>query len=120
MFPRLNTTLDFINPNGPQPSEGLSIDNGVPVEFDASGGTLQFGIAQNAEFGPSSQDLLNPANYALGGVGVGSSTQENSETAFRLDGDYDNSDLNPYFSVIKAGVGWNKNKAETRLGFSFG
>ncbi len=113
VFPRLNTTLDFINPNGPQPSEGLSIDNGVPVEFDASGGTLQFGIAQNAEFGPSSQDLLNPANYALRGVGVGRSTQENSETAFRLDGDYDISDLNPYFSGIKAGLRWNKNKAES-------
>lgn len=108
VFPRLNTELDFINPNGPQPSEGMSIDNGVPVEFDASGRTLQFGIAQNAEFGPSSQDLLNPANYALRGVGVGRSTQENSETAFRLDGDYDISDLNPYFSGIKAGLRWNK------------
>lgn len=112
-FPRLNTTLDFINPNGPQPSEGLSIDNGVPIEFDASGGVLQFGIAQDAEFGPSSEDLLNPANYAFRGVGVGRSTQDNSETAFRIDGDYDISDLNPYFSGIKAGLRWNKNKAES-------
>ena len=110
-FPRLNTTLDFINPNGPQPSEGLSIDNGVPVDFDASDRTLQFGIAQGAEFGPSDQDLLNPANYALRGVGVGRNTQENAETAFRIDADYDISDLNPYFSGIKAGYRWNKNTA---------
>jgi len=110
-FPRLNTDLDFINPYGPQPSAGLSIDNGVPIEFDASGGVLQFGIAQGMDSSPLSEDLLNPANYALRSVGVGRNSQENAETAFRVDGTYDISDLNPYFSDIKAGVRWNKNEA---------
>src|SRR3546814_14400392 len=43
-FPNFSTTLDFINPNGPQPVIGRSIDNGVPLEFDLRNGTLQFGI----------------------------------------------------------------------------
>src|SRR3546814_3246297 len=45
-FPNFSTTLDFINPNGPQPVNGRSIDNGEPLEFDLRNGTLQFGIDQ--------------------------------------------------------------------------
>src|SRR3546814_17035418 len=52
-FPNFSTTLDFINPNGPQPVIGRSIDNGVPLEFDLRNGTLQFGIDQASPFAPT-------------------------------------------------------------------
>ena len=56
---------DFINPNGPQPALGQSIDNGVPAIFDATGGILQFGVAPGLPETPTSEQLLDPANYAF-------------------------------------------------------
>ena len=109
LSPGFNTNLDFINPNGPQPSVGNSSDNGVPVQFDASGGTLQFGIATGAEFAPSSAELLNPSNYRLRQVSSSQSTQENAETALRVDLSYDVEDMNPLFTSIEAGGRWNEN-----------
>src|SRR3546814_14398071 len=70
-FTNFSTTLDFINPNGPQPVIGRSIDNGVPLEFDLSNGTLQFGIDQASPFAPTTAQLLVPPNYQLQPVATG-------------------------------------------------
>lgn len=109
--PGLNTTLDFINPNGPQPMQDASVDNGVPIIFDASGRTLQFGIAQGLPESPSTSELLDPANYALRSIGNVRDITENEETAFRMDGAYDLSDSNPFFTSVKTGFRWNSNSS---------
>lgn len=109
LSPGFNTNLDFVNPNGPQPSVGNSSDNGVPVQFDASGDTLQFGIATGAQFAPSSAELLNPANYRLRQVSSSESEQDNTETALRLDLSYDVEDMNTFFTTVDAGARWNEN-----------
>src|SRR3546814_6143241 len=75
-FPNFSTTLDFINPNGPQPVIGRSIDNGVPLEFDLRNGTLQFGIDQASPFAPTTAQLLDPANYQLQQVAQGANTTD--------------------------------------------
>src|SRR3546814_8022028 len=94
--PNFSTTLDFINPNGPQPVIGRSIDNGVPLEFDLRNGTLQFGIDQASPFAPTTAQLLDPANYQLQQVAQGANTTDNQERAARLDLSYDTTDLNPF------------------------
>lgn len=111
ILPNLTTTIDFINPNGPQPALGESVDNGVPAIFDASGRTLQFGIAPGLAETPTSAELLDPANYALRQVGQGLSTNDNAETAIRLEGLYDTSESLPFFSSIEAGLRWSENTA---------
>src|SRR3546814_14478796 len=93
-FPNFSTTLDFINPSGPQPVIGRSIDNGVPLEFDLRNGTLQFGIDQASPFAPTTAQLLDPANYQLQQVAQGANTTDNQERAARLDFSYDTTDLN--------------------------
>src|SRR3546814_17811580 len=62
-FPNFSTTLDFINPNGPQPVIGRSIDNGVPLAFDLRHGTIPFGIDQASPFPPTTAPLTAPATY---------------------------------------------------------
>ncbi len=111
LYPNLTTTIDFINPKGPQPAQGKSADNGIPAIFDATGRTLQFGIAPGLAETPTTAELLDPANYALRQVGQGLSTNDNTETAIRLDGLYDTSESIPIFSSIEAGIRWNKNTA---------
>ncbi|AQA00781.1 TonB-dependent receptor [Sphingopyxis sp. QXT-31] len=111
-FPNFSTTLDFINPNGPQPVIGRSIDNGVPIEFDLSGGTLQFGIDQASPFAPTTAQLLDPANYQLQQVTQGANSTDNEERAARLDFSYDTSDLNPFVTSIDFGWRWNRTSAE--------
>lgn len=106
-LPGLSTVIDFINPRGPQPVLGQSSDNGVPAVFDTRGGTLQFGIAQGLPTTPTTEDLLNPANYVLRQVNQGSSTNENGETAFRLDLNFDTDGILPFFSSVD--VGWRHN-----------
>jgi iron complex outermembrane receptor protein len=110
LYPNLSTQLDFINPRGPQPAIGQSIDNGIPAIFDASGGILQFGIAPGLPETPTTAELLDPANYALRSVSQGQSTNENTETALRLDTIYD-TDMR-VFTSFEAGIRWNKNTAE--------
>ncbi|WP_395343948.1 TonB-dependent receptor [Ningiella sp. W23] len=110
-FPNLSTTLDFINPNGPQPVPGASVDNGIPAEFDATNRTLQFGIAQGFDTSPSTADLLNPANYALRQANIGANKRKNTETAFRFDGKYDLTDVSEYFVDFRLGLRWNENTA---------
>lgn len=111
VFPSFNTELDFINPRGPQPAVGQSSDNGVPFIFDASNGMLQFGIAPGLAETPTSAELLNPANYALRSVTQGASSNDNKETAFRLDLRYDAQDILPFFSSVDVGYRWNKSQA---------
>lgn len=110
-FPNFSTTLDFINPNGPQPVIGKSIDNGVPLEFDLSGGTLQFGIDQASPFAPTTAQLLDPANYQLQQVTQGANSTDNKERAGRLDLSYDTSDLNPFVTSVDVGYRWNRTTA---------
>lgn len=111
-FPNFSTTLDFINPRGPQPVIGRSIDNGVPLEFDLRNGTLQFGIDQASPFAPSTAELLDPANYQLQQVTQGANSTDNQERAARLDFTYDTTDLNPFVTSIDFGWRWNRTSAE--------
>ncbi|HEY4586314.1 MAG TPA: TonB-dependent receptor [Brevundimonas sp.] len=107
-LPSFNTTLEFVNPNGPRPVQGVSLANGVPIEFDLSGGTLQFGIAQGQASTPSAAQLLDPANYRLQQVAQGRSIRENEEKALRLDVAYATDGLLPFITSIDAGLRWNE------------
>lgn len=111
-FPNFSTTLDFINPNGPQPVIGRSIDNGVPIEFDLRGGTLQFGIDQASSFAPTTAQLLDPANYQLQQVTQGANSTDNQERAARFDFTYDTSELNSFVTSVDFGWRWNRTSAE--------
>lgn len=111
-FPGLGFQFDFINPNGPQPSLGQSSDNGVPAIFDTRGGILQFGIAPGLAETPTTEQLLNPANYRIRQVSRTANTNDNSETAFRLDLNFDSQDVLPFFSSIDAGWRYSVSKAE--------
>jgi iron complex outermembrane receptor protein len=85
--PSFNTTLNFINPNAPLDAGGGN-DNSVPFEYDLSGGSLAFGIASGAEYAPTLEQLLDPANVVLRDVNIGRDTTENSEDAIRFDFSY--------------------------------
>ncbi|NNE59637.1 MAG: TonB-dependent receptor [Woeseia sp.] len=105
--PSFNTTLNFINPNSPLNAAQLlanhqtneangddalydSNENGTPFEYDLRGGSLTFGILQDAAFdGPTTAQLLDPANIVLRDVQQSRSRAENEETAFRADFSYD-------------------------------
>lgn len=86
--PRINTTLNFINPNAPLDAGG-SNDNSVPFAYDLTGGSLAFGIAYGADHAPSVDDLLNPENVVLRDVQIANDQTENTEDAFRADFTYD-------------------------------
>lgn len=85
--PSFNTTLNFINPNAPLDAGGGN-DNSVPFEYDLSGGSLAFGIASGADYAPTVEQLLDPANVVLRDVNIGRDTTENSEDALRFDFSY--------------------------------
>lgn len=113
--PNFSTTLDFINPNAPQPVFGSgSLDNGTPLQFDLRNNVLQFGIDEASPFAPSTADLLNPAYYKLNQVAQGASTADNKEKAARLDFTYDTLDLNPVVPSIDFGYRWNETTAVNR------
>ena len=86
--PRINTTLNFINPNAPLDAGGAN-DNSVPFIYDLRGGSLAFGIAYGTPNAPSPSDLLDPANVVLRDVQAANDLVENSEDAFRVDYSYD-------------------------------
>lgn len=110
-FPNFSTTLDFINPNGPQPSFGRSLDNGVPTAFDLRGGTLQFGIDTASALAPTAAQLLNPANYRLQQVTRGANATDNEEKAARIDLSYRTGDVIPFIRSIDAGYRINRTSA---------
>ena len=88
--PNLSLTLNFINPNSDR--FGDRDENGVPIVFDLRDG-ISFGIDTSSPFAPSTEDLLNPANYVFDNGGTFSANErENSDTAVRLDFNYDLAD----------------------------
>ncbi|MEP4890576.1 MAG: TonB-dependent receptor [Aliiglaciecola sp.] len=84
--PRINTTLNFINPNA---AINSSNENGTPFIYDLTGGSLAFGIAFDEANAPSAADMMNPANYMLRSVDTARDLTENTEDAFRADFVYD-------------------------------
>ena len=108
--PSFNTTLNFINPNAPLDPGGAN-DNAVPFIYDLSGGALTFAVAQNAAYGPTTAQLLDPANVVLRDVNIGQDTAENSEDAFRADFNYDMLEGpfdDSFITSIDAGYRYNK------------
>lgn len=84
--PNFSTTLNFINPNSA--SSETRNDNGVPFEFDLTGGSLTFGIAQGLATTPTKEQILDPANYVLYQANISDTLSENQEDAFRVDFSY--------------------------------
>ncbi|MBT8068510.1 MAG: TonB-dependent receptor, partial [Gammaproteobacteria bacterium] len=101
--PYFNTTLNFINPNVPS---GTPNENGTPIEFDLTGGSLTFGIAEGDPNAPTTAQLLDPANYRLRDVNQSQDIAENTENAFRLDFTYDLG--GSFFSSVDVGYRWNE------------
>ena len=108
VFPNFSSTLDFINPNSAQPLLGESIDNGVPLEFDLTGGALTFGLLQGHSTTPTAAQLLDPANYQLRQVQQGGNTDNNSEDAMRVDFSYDMTELTPFITSIDVGYRYHE------------
>lgn len=102
--PRINTTLNFINPNV---ATNSSNENGTPFAYDLSGGSLAYGIAFDEVNAPSAEQLLDPANVMLRDVQIGRDVAENSEDAFRADFSYD---LN-WSMITSVDFGYRYNKS---------
>lgn len=85
--PRINTTLNFINPNAPLDAGGGN-DNAVPFEYDLRDG-LAFGIAYGTPYAPTREDMLDPYNYVLDAFEVADDYAKNQEDAFRADFTFD-------------------------------
>ncbi len=94
--PKLDTQLNFINPNAPldnldgagNPTANTSNDNAVPFIYDLTGNSLTFGVDFDSPFAPDVADLLNPANTVLDQVDFSNGSTENSDTVLRFDGSY--------------------------------
>ncbi|WP_017446342.1 TonB-dependent receptor [Gayadomonas joobiniege] len=84
--PRINATLNFINPNA---AINDSNENGTPFIYDLTGGSLAFGIAFGSANAPDQADLLQPENYLLRSVATSGDIAENTEDALRADFIYD-------------------------------
>ena len=110
--PSFNTTLNFINPNAPLDPGGAN-DNSTPIIYDLSGGSLAWAVAQNEPFGPTTAELLDPANVVLRDVNIGRDIAENEELAFRADFNYDTSDtfLSEAITSIDIGYRFNRSSA---------
>lgn len=127
--PSFNTTLNFINPNialnGAQllanhftnvanGNEALydSNENGTPFQYDVRNGTLSFAVLQDPAFGgPSTAQLLDPANLVLRDVNSNLDESYNEEKAFRADVSYDftdNDTVGNFLSSVDAGYRYNK------------
>ncbi len=99
--PRLETTLNFINPNSATTTRD---ENGIPIIFDLSQGN-SFGINFDDPFAPTIDQLLDANNYVFdGSPGYSANMQENVENAFRLDTSYDLTDTSiPFISSVDIG-----------------
>lgn len=110
--PNFSTTLDFINPNSVQPVFGRgTLDNGTPVAFDLTGGSIRSGIDTSNPLAPTTAQLLDPANYQLQQVQQSANSADNEEKAARLDFSYDTTDLNPFITSVDFGYRWNETSA---------
>ena len=105
--PSINTTLNFINPNVPFDPVGPN-ENGTPIEFDLTGGSLAAGIATSEANAPTTAQLLDPANYRLRDVNVTQDTADNEETAFRVDLSIDMTDSSEFLTSVDFGYRWNE------------
>jgi TonB-dependent receptor len=107
--PSFNTTLNFINPNA---ATNASNENGTPFVYDLTGGSLAWGIAHDAALlGPTTAQLLDPANVVLRDVDISQNRAENSEDAFRLDLSYDLDGIGAignFISSIDVGYRFNR------------
>lgn len=138
LTPSFDTTLNFLNPNVALNQEQLLInhelneaalveflaaggiesefeepfndsnENGTPFAYDLTGGSLAFGIAFDEENAPTTEQLLDPANYVLRDVNQSQDITENQEDAFVFDISYDMSDFSPFITSIDAGYRYNK------------
>ena len=106
--PNLSINLNFINPNSYIAPSGDNFrdENGTPIIFDLSNG---FGWDVNFAdpFAPTEAQLLNPSNYVFDGNPTYSGDiRENSDTAWRFDGNYDFSEsgLSDFISSVDVGV----------------
>ncbi|MFT7009460.1 MAG: iron complex outermembrane receptor protein [Colwellia sp.] len=88
--PKINTQLNFINPNPLTPLDGSSNDNSVPFIYDLTSESLAFGIDFDSPFAPTVEQLtdLSGVNVVLDQVDITRSTTENSDDAFRTDFTY--------------------------------
>jgi len=104
--PSFNTTLNFINPNAATNSTN---ENGTPFQYDLTGGSLSFSVLQDPAFlGPTTEQLLDPANVVLRDVNIGNNSTENGEEAFRADVSYDlDGKFGDFFSSVDAGYRYN-------------
>ena len=103
--PSFNTTLNFINPNTPLDAGGGN-DNSVPFVYDLRG-RLSFAVAQDAQFGPTDAQLLDPENVVLRDVNIDFDTADNEENALRADFSYDledNQQFGDFLSSVDFGV----------------
>lgn len=117
--PKFETTLNFINPNAPI---GSGNDNAVPYRYDLSGDTLSFGFNFDSPIAPSVDDLLTVSNYVFEKLEQGGDTQENSEDAFRVDGEY-YVDASEIITSVDFGYRYNNSESEFNRfndSFSFG
>ena len=105
--PRINTTLNFINPNVPFDPVGPN-ENGTPIEFDLTGGSLRAGIANSEPNAPTTEQLLDPANYRLRDVNSAFDIAENEEDAFRLDVSFDMLDSSEFITSFDFGYRYNE------------
>ncbi|WP_440904714.1 TonB-dependent receptor [Catenovulum sp. SX2] len=119
--PKLDTQLNFINPNPNTPVDKLdangnytkdsSNDNAVPFAYDLTGDKLSWGINFDSAFAPTVEQLLDPANVVLDQVDYSLGYTKNSDDAFRVDTTYylDSG----FVSSIEAGLRYNIAKHES-------
>ncbi len=108
--PRINTTLNFINPNAPIDAGGGN-DNSIPFEYDLSGNSLAFGIAYDSPYAPTVADMLDPHNVVLRDVQIARDKVENDEDAVRADFVYD---LDwSVFTSVDFGYRYSKSSSKT-------
>ncbi|MGI9318670.1 MAG: TonB-dependent receptor, partial [bacterium] len=105
--PRINTTLNFINPNVAFDPVGPN-ENGTPIEFDLTGGSLAAGIAQSEANAPTTEQLLDPANYRLRDVNSAFDIADNKESAFRADFVWDMVDSSEFLTSVDFGYRYNE------------
>ena len=116
--PKLDTQLNFINPNPLTPLSDLDNegnitsdtdnDNSVPVIYDLSGDALTFGLNFDSIYAPTVADLTNVNNVVLDQVDLSRSTTENSDDSFRVDATYYLDDS----IITSVDVGYRYNIAE--------
>lgn len=108
--PKLDTQLNFINPNPLTPLDGSSNDNSVPFIYDLRSDALTFGIDFDSPYAPTVEDLVNPANVVLDQVDFSNGSTDNSDDAFRVDATYY---LEGMISSVDVGYRYNSVKHES-------